>query len=86
MVHILQRLTVFAVNTGTWTAIFALLSMILVRVRSSFPACLQRFLIKTLVDACPFLSLEFVLSFVRYSTLSSLLQHPSCQLECQRLH
>lgn len=31
-VHILHRLTMFAVNTGIWTAIFALLSVILVRV------------------------------------------------------
>ena len=86
MVHILQRLTVFAVNTGTWTATFALLSIILVRVRSSPPACLQRFLIKILVDACPFLSGEIVLSLVHHSALFSLLQHPSCQLECQSLH
>ena len=28
----LQRLTVFAVNTGIWTAVFALLSVVLVRV------------------------------------------------------
>ncbi|KAG6380574.1 hypothetical protein JVT61DRAFT_4937 [Boletus reticuloceps] len=29
--HILQRLTVFAVNTGIWTATFAVLSVVLVR-------------------------------------------------------
>ena len=30
----LQRLTVFAVNTGIWTAVFALLTIILVRIIS----------------------------------------------------
>ncbi|KAI9567068.1 hypothetical protein HD554DRAFT_2270467 [Boletus coccyginus] len=30
--HVLQRLTVFAVNTGTWTAMFAFLSLILLHV------------------------------------------------------
>ncbi|KAN0088217.1 hypothetical protein V8E55_005274 [Tylopilus felleus] len=35
--HILQRLTVFSVNTGTWTATFALLSVIFLHV---FPSSL----------------------------------------------
>ena len=30
--HILQRLTMFAVNTGIWTATFAVLAIIMVRV------------------------------------------------------
>ncbi|KAH0835521.1 hypothetical protein J3R83DRAFT_9208, partial [Lanmaoa asiatica] len=30
--HILQRLTVFAVNTGIWPATFAILTIVLVRV------------------------------------------------------
>lgn len=44
--HILQRLAVFAVNTGTWTAIFALLSAIMVRVIRWWHVCLQHFLIQ----------------------------------------
>jgi len=35
MVHVLQRLTVFAINTGIWTATFALLTAILLHVFSS---------------------------------------------------
>lgn len=31
MVHLLQRLTIFAVNTGIWTATFAVLCLIMVR-------------------------------------------------------
>ncbi|KAF8435795.1 hypothetical protein L210DRAFT_3762595 [Boletus edulis BED1] len=33
--HILQRLIVFAVNTGTWTALFAVLSVVLLRLYPS---------------------------------------------------
>ena len=36
----LQRLIVFSVNTGIWTATFALLSLILVRVVRYWHACL----------------------------------------------
>jgi len=31
-VHVFQRLTMFAVNTGIWTATFAVLALILVRI------------------------------------------------------
>ena len=71
--HILQRLTVFAVNTGTWTATFALLTVIFVRVYTSLPACLQYFLIQILVDARLFLSVDHHFYCVVYSTLPTLL-------------
>lgn len=45
--HILQRLIVFAVNTGTWTATFALLTIILVRALRDDRIRLQPFLIQT---------------------------------------
>ncbi|KAF8438539.1 hypothetical protein L210DRAFT_3646811 [Boletus edulis BED1] len=45
--HLLQRLIVFVVNTGTWTALFSLLTIILVRVIFHRHACLRYLLIQT---------------------------------------
>jgi len=39
--HILQRLVMFAVNTGIWTATFAVLALILVRIVRSLLASLS---------------------------------------------
>lgn len=78
--HILQRLTVFAVNTGIWTATFAVLTVILVRVvlhqSTVYP--------DPNTDAC--LPNKYDLHCARYSALLALLQYSSRQPECKSVH
>ena len=69
----LQRLAVFAVNTGIWTAVLAVLNVILVCVLHHFYIAYAD---RITLAACP--PVKNVLHHAWFSARLALLQHTSC--------
>lgn len=74
----MQRLTVFAVNTGIWPATFALLTVILVRVFRRWHAHWYLPYLPDPYNVATCLPIECALRCAVYPTLLGLLQHAAC--------
>lgn len=80
----LERLTVFAINSGIWTAFFSLLAAILVRVSPALHEVIHLKGEMLTTGACILVKSD--LCCILYPALFSLLQHAPRQSECQEVY